>query len=132
VFEPATPVVPAPVEPRPAEPPKAVTPGPAKTLPAPQPRPAAPAPTVVARPPVVRERATPTYPPKAQKLGGQVVLRVLVSEDGRVLRVVVDENTADSRAEAPTIDAVLRSKYEPALEDGKPVKAWITETFRVE
>ena len=56
-------------------------------------------------------------------------LRVLVGNQGRVLRVVVEEGIPGSELEARAIDAVLRSSFRPATDDGQPVEAWTTATY---
>jgi outer membrane biosynthesis protein TonB len=58
-----------------------------------------------------------------------VELRVLVSEKGRVIRVVVETGLPGSELEARAIDATLRSSYDPAVENGQPVRAWVIERF---
>ena len=82
-------------------------------------------------PPRVVERHDPAYPPRARKSGeqGTVVLGVLVDEAGRVVRVVIEEGIAGSTLEGAAIDAVLRWSYEPAKENGEPVRAWVKERF---
>ncbi len=55
------------------------------------------------------------------------MLKVLVSERGKVVRVVVKEGTRDSSLVASAIDAVLRYKYQPATENGDAVRAWTVE-----
>jgi protein TonB len=85
----------------------------------------------VIRPPAVLERIEPEYPERARKRGdaGTIRLRVLVGVDGTVRRVVVESGIPGSELEARAIDAVLRSSYRPATEDGRPMEAWTTETF---
>jgi protein TonB len=81
------------------------------------------------RPPQLVSRVEPVYPDRSRKRGegGVVELRVLVSEKGRVVRVVVEEGLPGSDLEARAIDAALRSIYRPATEGGRPVSAWVTE-----
>ena len=92
-----------------------------------QPTPAAPAFTE----PIAINRVEPTYPAKALKKGerGTVVLKVLVSEQGSIVRVLVEEGIPGSELEAAAISAVLRWRYQPATENGKPVKAWAKARF---
>ena len=82
-------------------------------------------------PPVVLDRVEPVFDQRKLRRGEQqsVVLRVLVDERGRVVRVIVDESVAGPDAEFAAINAVLRWTYEPALEDGEPVRDWTTERF---
>ena len=103
---------------------------PALTTTTPPPTPE-PAPALTNSPPRLVSRREPVYPPRARKRGegGIVELRVLVSEKGRVIRVVVEEGLPGTELEASAIDAALRSSYEPALESGRPARAWVTERF---
>ena len=45
------------------------------------------------------------------------------------MRVVVDRGIPGSDLEAAAIDAVLRWDFRPAKEDGRPIRAWVTERF---
>lgn len=83
------------------------------------------------KPPAAIQSPQPSYPPRALKRGeqGTIVLKVLVNEEGRVTRVVVDQGIAGSELEAAAIDAVLRWTYRPATEYGRPIKGWTTERF---
>jgi protein TonB len=85
----------------------------------------------VFRPPVVVERVEPVYSRKARKKDerGTIVINVLVGEDGRIARVVVDRGIPGSELEAAAMNAVVRWKFEPATEGGKPVKAWTKAEF---
>jgi TonB family protein len=77
------------------------------------------------------QRVEPSYPPKSLKKarGEKIVLELLVNEQGRVSRVIVDQGIAHKDVEAAAVGAVLRWKYRPATEAGKPVEAWTTATF---
>ena len=69
----------------------------------------------------------PGYPPMALKarIGGIVVLRVLVSERGVPLEVDVVRGARAGLTEAAA-QAVKRWTFTPALEAGVPVRIWIT------
>ena len=56
-------------------------------------------------------------------------LKVLVNEVGKVVRVVADEGQGSPDIEAAAINAVLRWTYRPGQEYGRPIKAWVTESF---
>jgi|GEM_PF-6417282 len=81
--------------------------------------------------PVVIDRIEPVFDRRSLRKGEsqRVVLRVLVDQRGRVVRVVVDESESGSDAEFAAINAVLRWSYEPALEAGEPVRSWTSESF---
>ncbi|HKQ61738.1 MAG TPA: TonB family protein [Candidatus Polarisedimenticolaceae bacterium] len=115
----------APTETAATPPPPAAEPPAETTAPSAPETHAAAAPT----PPRVIERVVPTISHKAQKDGGTIVLKVLVNERGKIARVLVDKGIPGSEQEAAAISAVLRWNYEPATENGLPVKAWTTETF---
>jgi protein TonB len=85
----------------------------------------------VFEPPVVISRIEPVYPKKALKRasGGSIILKLLISESGRIIRVTVDQGVPVPELEAAAVSAVLRWKYRPATEDGTPVKAWTTAEF---
>ena len=81
--------------------------------------------------PVVIERVEAAYPAKAKKRGerGTIVLNVLVNEQGRIVRVVVEQGLNGSELEAAAVSAVLRWKFEPARENGAPIRAWAKARF---
>ena len=81
--------------------------------------------------PVVIDRIEPDFDQRTLREGEsqRVVLRVLVDQRGRVVRVVVDESESGSDVEFAAINAVLRWTYEPALEAGEPVRSWTSESF---
>ena len=137
---PALPAAAPPVEP-------AHTPLPEPTLP-PTPAPvsaeriaptAAPAPTRVAiregalialedadSPPRIAKIVKPSYPPFAlqARIGGIVVLRVLVSEQGTPLQIEVTRRVGAGLTEA-AVEAVRRWTFEPARKSGVPVRTWM-------
>jgi protein TonB len=73
------------------------------------------------------------YPPLAKRLGveGIVILKVLVSEEGKVedvqvLRGVEPESAGINGA---AVKAAKSSRFEAATKDGVAVKMWITQTI---
>ena len=89
-----------------------------------------PAPEPVTRDPKLIQRVEPRFTEKDLKKGrGTVVLRVLVNERGTVSRVLVDKGLPGSPLEAAAVAAVLRWRYEPALDRDQPVEAWVTTSF---
>ncbi len=80
--------------------------------------------------PKLISRPTPTY--RKRDGPGAIVLKVLVSETGRVSRVVIKEGIPGSSLEASAIDAALRSTYRPATADGQLVSAWTVERLEFE
>jgi TonB family protein len=155
VAKPAPTPVAAEPEPKPEPKPEPVVPPPATAVPEPKPEPVkaappaalpepetvklAPAPIQteqppaepVFKPPVVINRIEPAYPKKALKksAGRTIILKLLISESGRIIRVTVDQGVPVPELEAAAVSAVLRWRYRPATEDGVPVKAWTTAEF---
>jgi TonB family protein len=120
-------------------PPPAPTPEPARLTPAPLPASAEPpgkGPEVregslvsieeIDAPPRIATLVKPVYPPLALKarIGGIVVLRVLVSEKGLPLEVQVARKAPAGLDEA-AVAAVRRWTFTPALKDGVPVRTWL-------
>jgi len=69
----------------------------------------------------------PVYPPFALKarMGGMVLLRVLVSERGTAQEVEVLRRAPGGLTES-AVDAVRRWTFSPATKAGVPVKTWMT------
>lgn len=67
------------------------------------------------------------YPPKARELGleGRVIVRALVNKKGKVSKCVVEFSDNDIFNEA-AITAIKRSKYTPAIQEGKPIACWVS------
>ena len=79
---------------------------------------------------VALKRIEPKYTASEVPEGGYVVLlNVMVTKRGKVTRVSVEEGNPQSQLVAAAIDAVLRSEYRPATQDGEPIKAWTLERF---
>ncbi len=118
---------PAAAEPKPEPKVEAVKTAPAAVEPKPAP---APAPAVF-EPPQLLDRVEPVYPRKALKKasGESVLLKMLIDESGRIIRVSVERGVSVPELEAACINAVLRWKYRPAQENGVAVKAWTTAEF---
>ncbi|MGQ9751314.1 MAG: TonB family protein [Thermoanaerobaculaceae bacterium] len=73
----------------------------------------------------------PSYPPLAarQKLGGTVILRVLVDETGTVRDVQVLRGVKpDLGLDAAAVAAVKNWRYKPAMKDGVRVKVWYSQS----
>ncbi len=84
------------------------------------------------RDPIVLEKVEPEY----WRLGAHgsihydLLLRVEVSELGDVTSVTV-LNPFKPPLDAVVVQAVRKWKYQPALRDGRPVRATITVTFKL-
>jgi len=68
----------------------------------------------------------PVFPEEAVKKGltGKVILRVLVDKDGAVKRTqtIMSSNKI---FEQPAIDAIMKTKFSPAIQNGKPIMCWV-------
>lgn len=67
------------------------------------------------------------YPELAKKAGleGKVVLRVLVRRNGSVKKYIV-ENSDSELFNKSAGDAVMKTQFLPALQNGKPVACWLS------
>ena len=111
------------IDPQPIEP---------AAVPAPDEAPfAAPTTALIHEAAIARDRVEPSYDPRSLRAGEiqTVVLRVLVDEQGRAVRVVVEEGIPNEKLEASAINAVLRWSYRPARHNGEPLRGWATEKF---
>ena len=70
----------------------------------------------------------PTYPAEERRAGnsGRVVVRVLISADGRVKQVERVAAPSDAFFEATMRRAIDKWRFKPATRDGVPVEAWFT------
>ncbi len=77
-------------------------------------------------PPRIAKIVKPSYPPLAlqARIGGIVVLRVLVSERGAPLTIEVVRGAAGGLTEA-AVDAVRKWSFEPARKDGLAMRTWM-------
>jgi protein TonB len=92
---------------------------------------AEPVPAPITRPANLLHRVEPRVAPRDLKRGrGTVVLKVRVGKSGAVSRVIVNRGLPQAPAlEGAAVAAVLRWRYEPALEAGEPVESWATAEF---
>jgi TonB family protein len=80
--------------------------------------------------PVSVEYTHPAYPESARREGieGTVWLRVLVSESGDVVDVVVIKSLRDDFDQA-AVENAWKVKYAPAISQGKPVPVWLVHSI---
>jgi TonB family protein len=78
-------------------------------------------------PPRIAKIVKPAYPPLAlqARIGGIVVLRVLVSERGAPLTIEVVRGASAGLTEA-AVDAVRRWSFDPARKGGLAMRTWMT------
>jgi protein TonB len=79
-------------------------------------------------------REMPVYPLMARRLGkeGRVLLRLTIDENGKLLNIEVVERAGFGFTEA-AIEAVKKSTFRPAVQDGRPVmsKALLPVSFKL-
>lgn len=94
----------------------------------PAPQPAAAAPIT---PPDFRagqlDNPAPAYPYLSRKAReeGVVLLRVLVSREGRAKQLQVDKSSGSSRLDDAALQTVRKWRFLPARRAGEPVEAWV-------
>jgi protein TonB len=73
----------------------------------------------------------PDYPSQVKKkIDGVVELRVLVGRNGLVQEAKLLSGMPVEACNQAALEAVLRSRWEPGLREGRPVPTWTTFTFR--
>lgn len=139
---PATPVPSGTATRLPSPTPAPTQPTPTPTQPSPAPEtpdtaPAAAAPSVPDAPVRILESPAAAYPAAAlsnPSVSGQdnvVRLRVFVDENGKPLKVMIDQGVPGSYGfDDNAKEAALRSRFQPAIKGGKPAKDWVTLSVR--
>lgn len=109
----------------------ALSPGPALAPPGPAPAPRLPA-GALEREPLVRSQVPPPYPYLARRRGieGAVTVRFLVDRRGRVQRLTVVRAEPAGVFEETVLRTVPRWRFQPGLQDGRPVESWVETTIR--
>ncbi len=74
----------------------------------------------------LRSKPEPQYTVKARskEVRGGVVLRAVLTGDGRVVNIRVLKSLPYRMTEA-AVEAARKIKFDPAVKDGKPVSAWV-------
>jgi protein TonB len=67
-------------------------------------------------------RVSPVAPPEATQIGlrGDVILQVTIAKDGTI--GAIRPLSGDSRLIPSAVDAVRQWRYQPFLQDGKPIE----------
>jgi protein TonB len=83
----------------------------------------------VEKQPVPTKRAVPEYPDIARKanITGKVFVTALIGKDGRVEKI--GKITGPEVFHAAARAAALQWKFEPAIQNDKPVKVWVSLPF---
>lgn len=79
-------------------------------------------------------RHQPIYPRLAEKAGitGVVWVRVLVDEEGNVVRAIVGKTSGVVSLDESAIRAALKCKYKPAIQNGRPIRVWVVYKYEFE
>ena len=80
-------------------------------------------------PPKLIRRPSPRFPIMAKRLNkkeGKVLLRVLIDENGKVIKAEPAGKEAGFGFDDEAMSAARKSTYKPATKDGVPVKFWHT------
>ena len=74
----------------------------------------------------------PTYPRLARSVGitGVVALRVLVNEAGGVDSAIVEVSSHTTSLDEAAIEAAYKNKFKPGIQNGRPVKCWVSYKVR--
>ncbi|NTV47026.1 MAG: energy transducer TonB, partial [Chlorobiales bacterium] len=69
-----------------------------------------------------------------RKIGqeGQVTISVLIGTDGRPIKSKILKRKPEDLEifDQAAIDAVMESTYQPGIQNGRPVKVWLTVPIR--
>lgn len=73
-----------------------------------------------------RGNRVPDYPPMSRRLGeqGVVILRVLISAEGRAVDVRLLRSSGSERLDRSAMEAIREWRFIPASRGGKPEAAW--------
>lgn len=77
-------------------------------------------------------KTKPDYPSLAKQAGleGTVYIRVLLDEDGGVMDAIVfKESGANAGFEDAALNSAREWKFTPAIQNGRPIKIWVTIPF---
>ncbi len=90
--------------------------------------------TSVDRPARVVQRSAPEYPPSARNKGlaGTVTVKILISANGSVEDAKVETASPPGVFEESALKAVRSWRFEPAIQKGKAVTAWLSQKIRYE
>ncbi len=81
------------------------------------------------KPPKLVRRPNPRFPMMAKRLNkkeAKVLLKVLIDENGKVMKAEVSGKEAGYGFDDEAMSAARKSTYQPATKDGVPVKYWHT------
>ena len=78
--------------------------------------------------PEIIYKEKPEYPRLARQaqLEGRVYLRVLVKKDGSVGDAIIEKTSGITSLDDAALKAVFGCKFKPAIQNGRPVKVWVS------
>ncbi len=84
--------------------------------------------------PTFRRQVKPRYPENARRAGveGKVFVSVLISENGMPIKAqIMKREPAEQKIfDQAAIESVMKSRYTPGIQNGGPVKVWLTLPIR--
>lgn len=113
-------------------------PAPVKAEPAPPPAPAPAPPPAKAEVRAATQLSAscdkPEYPPASQRMQeeGRVVLRLVISAEGRVFESKVDKSSGYTRLDEAARQALALCRFKPATSDGQPIQSSLLIPYRFE
>ncbi len=64
------------------------------------------------------------------RISGHITLYLKIGKDGRVKEYKIEETSlSDSSYSTQVISAILKSRWKPAVKNGKPVETWVMKTY---
>lgn len=78
--------------------------------------------------PNVRFIPSPKYP-EAKSTEGMTVVKVLIDTDGTIMDVDILKSSDYIDLDQAAIEAAWQARFSPAIQDGKPVRVWVSIPF---
>ncbi len=71
---------------------------------------------------------TPPYPRLAEQAGitGRVWVKALVDEEGNVIKAMLGKTSGTQSLDEAAVEAAYKNKFKPGIQNGRPVKVWVT------
>ena len=82
------------------------------------------------KPPKVVNKMQPEYPESARDAKGDVVLQIVIDEQGRVRNPTVEKSSGNADLDKSALDTIAQWTFQPATLEGKPVAVYYTITIR--
>lgn len=82
------------------------------------------------KPPKVVNKVQPEYPESARKAKGDVVLEIVIDEQGRVRNPTVAKSSGNSDLDRSALETIAQWTFQPATLEGRPVAVYFTITIR--